>query len=105
MGSGRVRPHVREVFETLVEEGHHVYVWSSGGRAYAKRAAEEIGVSDLAFGYFSKSEPLPVSVDFAVDDHPSLIRPSGYLVKAFDGDPEDDELLPVVEEVRRASKA
>jgi phosphoglycolate phosphatase-like HAD superfamily hydrolase len=103
VGAGTARPKVREVFQTLADEGHHVYVWSSGGSAYAKRAAESLGVSDLAFGYFSKSEPPPVSVDFAVDDHPAMTRPSGYLIKPFDGDPDDAELFEALREIRKAA--
>jgi phosphoglycolate phosphatase-like HAD superfamily hydrolase len=103
VGSGAARPKVREVFEALVNDGHHVYIWSSAGSGYAKRAAEFTGVDDLAFGYFSKAEPPPVSVDFTVDDHPEMAGPSGHLIKPFDGDPKDEELLRVVEEVRRVS--
>lgn len=103
---GRARPNSREVFLTLIDEGHHVYVWSSGGSAYAKRAAEFLEVDDLAFGYFSKSEPPPVSVDFMVDDHPAMLSTvrDGYLIKPFDGDPEDIELLKALREIRKATE-
>lgn len=103
---GKARPNTREVFQTLIDEGHHVYIWSSGGSAYAKRAAELLEVDDLAFGYFSKSEPPPVSVDFIVDDHPSLVSSmhNGYLIKPFDGDPEDIDLLKALREIRETAK-
>jgi phosphoglycolate phosphatase-like HAD superfamily hydrolase len=104
VGAGAARPKVREVFETLIGEGHHVYIWSSAGSGYARRAAEFIGVDDLPFGYFSKAEPPPVSVDFAVDDHPEMAGPSGYLIKPFDGDPDDEELLEALREIRKAAK-
>ncbi len=105
VGSGMARPKIREVFQTLIDEGHHVYIWSSAGSAYAKRAAGFIGVDDLAFGYFSKSEPPPVSVDFTVDDHPAMVGTfgDGYLIKPFDGDSEDVDLLKALREIRKAA--
>lgn len=104
VGAGRPRPKVREVFQTLIGEGHHVYIWSSAGSGYAKRAAEFVGVDDLAFGYFSKGDPPPVGVDFAVDDFAAMTHPSGYHIKPFDGNPEDEELLEALREIRRATR-
>lgn len=106
ISGGMARPHVREVFQTLIDEGHHVYIWSSAGSGYARRAAESIGVDDLAFGYFSKADPPPVSVDFTVDDHPAMVGTfsDGHLIKPFDGDPEDGELLEVLREIRKAAE-
>lgn len=104
LGGGAARPHVREVFEELSGRGHHLYIWSSGGESYARRAAEALGVSDLVRGCFSKSAPLPVRVDFAVDDHPAMVEPyGGYAVRPFRGDPDDAALLAVLQAVRRAA--
>ncbi|AHY45524.1 Hypothetical Protein RradSPS_0241 [Rubrobacter radiotolerans] len=101
---GRARPHVREVFETLTREGHRVYLWSSGGRAYANSAAALLGVEDLVLECFSKSSYLPVSVDFVVDDYPDLVAMhGGHTVPFFDGDPEDDGLLAALDAVRKAA--
>ncbi|WP_119066095.1 HAD hydrolase family protein [Rubrobacter indicoceani] len=101
LGAGRARPHVRRVFEKLISEGHHVYIWSGGGARYAKNAAETLGVEDLIFGIFSKSSDLPVAVDFAVDDYPDLVlRHGGYVVEAFEGDPDDSKLLEVLGAVK-----
>jgi phosphoserine phosphatase len=38
------RPHAREVFQEFREMGREVYLWSSGGGAYAAEAAELLGV-------------------------------------------------------------
>jgi phosphoglycolate phosphatase-like HAD superfamily hydrolase len=106
VGAGMARPHIREVFEALIGEGHHVYIWSSAGSGYARRAAEFVGVDDLAFGYFSKAEPPPVSVDFTVDDHPAMVETfsDGHLIKPFDRDPNDAELLEALREIRKAAE-
>lgn len=96
VSGGRPRPHAREVFQRLAEMGHHTYLWSSGGNAYAASAARLLGVEDLVLGCFGKSVPPPVSVDFVVDDDPGMAdRYGGYTVAAFSGDPEDRELLNV----------
>jgi len=102
VSGGRPRPHAREVFRELVEMGHHVYLWSSAGSAYAASAARLLSVEDLAFGYFSKSTPPPVSVDFVVDDQPDFAEfHGGYAIPPFDGDPDDEKLWKVVERLRR----
>ena len=95
---GIPRPHVREVFAELAAVGHDVYLWSSAGAAYASSAAELLGVEDLVFGCCSKFASPPVTVDYAVDDHPDLVsRYGGYAIVPFDGDPEDQELRRVAE--------
>jgi len=97
VSGGRPRPHAREVFLKLSEMGHHPYLWSSGGNAYAASAARLLGVEDLVFGCFGKSVPPPAGVDFVVDDDPGVAEHyGGYTVSAFAGDPEDRELLSVL---------
>ena len=96
VSGGRPRPHAREVFQRLAEMGHHPYLWSSGGNAYAASAAKLLNVEDLVFGCFGKSAPPPASVDFVVDDDPGVAdRYGGYTVSAFAGDPEDRVLLSI----------
>ncbi|HZY65947.1 MAG TPA: hypothetical protein VFE21_08725 [Rubrobacteraceae bacterium] len=103
VSGGRPRPHAREVFQEIERLGHHVYLWSSGGSAYAARAAKLLNLGDIAYGCFGKTSSLPVTVDFVVDDQPHLVHEhGGYHIAPFDGDPEDRELLDVVEAVRRA---
>lgn len=96
VSGGRPRPHTRDVFLRLLEMGHHVYLWSSGGSAYAASAARLLGVEDLVFGCFGKAAPPPVTVDFVVDDQPGVAEQyGGYTVSAFAGDPGDRDLLSV----------
>jgi hypothetical protein len=96
----RPRPHTREVFLRLIDMGHHVYLWSSRGGAYAAHAAWLLGVEDLVFGCFGKAGVTPVSVDFVVDDQPSMAeRYGGYAVAAFEGERGDRELLGIPEAV------
>jgi hypothetical protein len=94
------RPHAREVFQELKEAGHEVYLWSSGGGAYAAAAADLLRVADLVKGCFGKRHEPEVAVDFAVDDDASVVESYGSLrVAPFEGDPWDDELLRVTEAV------
>ena len=91
------RPHVREVFAKLAEAGHDVYLWSSARAGYASSAAALLGVEDVVFGCYSKFAP-PVTVDYAVDDHPDVVDLyGGYAIATFGGDPEDRELWKVAE--------
>jgi len=90
------------VFLELAEMGHHPYLWSSAGSAYARAAAEALRIEDLVFGCFSKSMPPSVSADFVVDDQPDFAESrGGYAKPPFDGDPPDEELWKVVERLRR----
>lgn len=101
LSGGEARPHVRHVFEELTGMGHHVYIWSGGGAAYAGGSAEALGVDDLVFGTFSKSGEIPVTVDFAVDDFPMLVdHYGGYTVEPYYGGSEDDGLLAVLDAVK-----
>lgn len=102
ISAGRPRPHVREVFLELSDMGHHIYLWSSGGAAYAAQAAKVLGVDDVVLECFPKSASLPVSVDFIVDDYPGLVEAyRGHAVPPFDGDPDDEELWEVIGTVSR----
>jgi hypothetical protein len=92
------RPHAREAFLRLKEAGHEVYLWSSGGGAYAAAAAEVLGVADLVAGCIGKRHEPDVPVDFAVDDDLSVVESyGGYRVEPFGGDPGDEELLRAAE--------
>ena len=94
------RPHAREAFLTLKEDGHDLYLWSSGGAGYAATAAEILGVTDLVSGCFSKRREPDVPVDFAVDDDVSVVEAhGGYHITPFDGDPGDEELLRAAEAI------
>ena len=97
ISGGVPRPEARAVFQELESLGHHVYLWSSGGSAYCAQAAELLELEDIAYGYFNKSGPVPVTVDFAVDDQPHLVEEhGGYRITPFDGNPNDKDLWEVV---------
>ena len=90
------RPYAREVFCRIKEAGPEVYLWSSGGGAYAASAADLLGVADLVGGCFGKRREPEVGVDFAVDDDASVVESyGGYGVEPFEGDLWDEELLGV----------
>lgn len=96
------RPRAREVFLMIKEEGHDLYLWSSGGAGYAVTAADLLGVADIISGCFDKRQEPDVPVDFAVDDDASVVEAhGGYRVTPFDGDPWDEELLRVAEAIGR----
>ena len=99
--SGNIpRPHAREVFLKIESLGHQVYIWSSAGGAYAARAARLLNLEDIAYGYFRKRDQIPVTIDFAVDDQPGIVRQyGGYEIIPFDGDPNDEELWKTVEKL------
>ncbi len=102
ISGGVPRPHAREVFQEIESSGHHVYLWSSAGSSYCAQAAQLLDLEDVAYGYFSKSDSLPVTVDFAVDDQPHLVEEyGGYEITPFQGDPEDTELWKVAEAIGR----
>ena len=77
----------------------------SGGESYAARAACVVGVGDVVKGCCPKRHPPEgVAVDYAVDDDEGVVEEfGGQLVSACRGDPEDTELLRVVEALRRGS--
>jgi hypothetical protein len=93
------RPHAREVFLKLTEMGHDVYLWSTAGEGYAAHAVWVLGVEDVVRGCFGKrSVPEDITVDFVVDDNERYVESHvGYLVRPYQGDPGDRELLGVVE--------
>ena len=47
VGSTRIpMPEVIRQVRRLHENGHMLYLWSSGGADYARRSAEELGISE-----------------------------------------------------------
>ncbi len=100
VSGGTPRPHTREVFRKIESLGHHVYLWSSAGGAYAAHAAKLLNLEDVAYGYFGKTDQIPVTVDFTVDDQPGIVeRYGGYRITPFTGNLDDRELWRVVEKL------
>jgi hypothetical protein len=98
---GYHRPHAREVFLKLTELGHRVYLWSTAGEGYAANAAWVLGVENLVKGCFLKGQlPEGVTVDYVVDDDENIVEEHrGCVVRPYEGDPWDSELLGVLEAV------
>jgi hypothetical protein len=105
MGDGRLRPHAKEVFTTLTEAGHPIYIWSGVGiRRFDMRYH---GLHDFVTGYFVKPtyryrerlEELDVTVfpDFCVDDHQEVIDAFGGVCVSEFARKDDRELLDVLE--------
>jgi hypothetical protein len=106
----RLRPHVREVFEALREDGHAIYIWSGMGERW--EVIEEFGLGELISGCFSKPlfdhiarlQELGVTVrpDFVIDDHEEPVSVFGGEVieppsVPLDG---DTEMLRIYETIR-----
>ena len=103
-GDESPRPRAREAFLRLREQGHDLYLWSSGGAGYAAAAAELLGIADLVAGCFDKRQEPNVPVDFTVDDDAGIVESyGGYRVGAFGGDPLDEELLRAAEAVEASA--
>lgn len=98
----RLRPHTRKVLRALQAEGHHVYLWSAGGRDYAQQICRQFGLEGLVLGAFGKDEET-LSPDYIVDDDPEFLeRHTGFLVKPyFAAAREDGALLEALEAFRR----
>jgi len=110
MWNGKLRPHTRDVFEALRNEGHKIYIWSGVGiRRWDMKRHE---LQDYVEDYFVK--PLDryreraytefkvnVPIDYVIDDHPAVIDAfdHGYYI-ADELKPNDRELLDVLDQVR-----
>jgi phosphoglycolate phosphatase-like HAD superfamily hydrolase len=112
---GSLRPHTREIFEQLVREGHHVYIWSGVGIRTAEIEAH--GLAEYVSGVFQKPRTdfqdgltrfgIPVTPHFVVDDYPQIVEHFGghQISPYYDVRYRDTELLHIprkVEEMRRA---
>lgn len=110
----RLRPGVRELFETLRAAGHAVYLWSGIGARWEIVQAFDLGA--LVAGCYDKPlyqyeamlEPLgiPARPDFVVDDHPHLVHAFGGCVvqRYLSPDPADREMARVGVEIARAAE-
>jgi hypothetical protein len=106
----RLRPHVREVFQQLRDDGHDVYLWSGLGKRW--EVVERFALRDLILDCFEK--PLfrhverlgelgvPMRPDFVIDDHPEPVEVfGGYHIPAPRAPlDEDDQMLRVYDAIR-----
>ncbi|GGO26442.1 DUF705 domain-containing protein [Deinococcus humi] len=72
---GRARipiPAVIRHVRTLYEQGAHLYCWSSGGAAYARESAGEVGLEDVFLAFLPK--PMVMLDDQAVQTWRRLLQ-------------------------------
>ncbi len=107
--NGALRPHVREVFQRLVEDGHNIYVWSGVGIRW--EVVDKHGLRSLVTDCCLKPVSdyrqgigrldVPVNPDFCVDDHPQLIEALGgeAIRPYFWPDERDQEMLRIYDAI------
>ena len=108
MWNGSLRPHTRDVFTALREDGHTIYIWSGIGirqwdmkRHELDSFVEDYFIKPLE-DHHAKLESLgvPMTPDFVIDDHKSVVDAFGGYHIADEAGPEDRALLDVLEMVR-----
>ena len=73
VGSKRIpMPGVVRRVRALAEEGHELWLWSSGGAEYARTSAEELGIAELFAGFLPK--PGMILDDQAFEEWRGLIH-------------------------------
>jgi hypothetical protein len=109
MWNGKLRNHTREVFTSLRESGHTIYIWSGVGirRWDMKRHELDEFVEDYFIKpleqHHEKLEALgvPFVPDYVIDDHKTVVDAfGGYHIPDIAG-PDDDELLKVLAEINQ----
>jgi hypothetical protein len=99
---GSLRPGTRSVFERLVSDGHHVYVWS--GRGVRTSEVHRAGLGDLVSGIYQKPLSdfaagltrcgIPVRPEFVIDDYPGIVEFFGGLcIRPYHGGAQADNEL------------
>jgi hypothetical protein len=105
--NGKLRNHTREVFVSLRDAGHTIYVWSGVGiRRWDMRRHE---LDEFVEDYFIKPlddhharlEPLGVKVkpDFVIDDHKTVVDAFGGYHIPDVAKPDDAEMLEVLRQI------
>lgn len=110
---GTLRPHVREVFQSLSEDGHRVYIWSGVGLRH--EVVRRFDLAPFVRGVYLKPleryrEMLPhlgvdVVPDFVVDDHAEVVRAFGGMhIRPYDyPSASDAEMLRAYALIREAA--
>ena len=112
---GILRPHVRQVFQALIDDGHRIYIWSGVGLRH--RVLQAHNLTSFVSGVFVKPledhwASLPrlgvdVEPQFVVDDHRQVvdafggmhIQPYSYPSK------HDTEMLRAYALIKQAAEA
>lgn len=107
----RLRPHVREVFQRLRDDGHAIYVWSGRGKRWDVVLHYEL--KDLIVtchekpleDFHDKLAELGVDVppDFVIDDYYSVVHAFGgyYIAPPRNPFDKDREMWRVYDAVNR----
>jgi hypothetical protein len=106
----RLRPHVREVFQQLKDDGHTIYLWSGVGKRW--EVVEQFGLHEYVTDCFEKPlyehvarlAELGVSVvpDFCIDDHeePVAVFGGAVILPAETPLDADREMLRIYESIQ-----
>jgi hypothetical protein len=54
LGGASLRPHTRELLTAVRAGGSRCVLWSGGGASWARRKADQFGITDLLDGYYGK---------------------------------------------------
>ncbi len=107
--NGSLRPHVYEVFQKLLDDGHDIYIWSGVGlrweiidRHKLRSYIKDCFVKPTQ-NYVQGLEILgiPIRPDFCVDDHVELVNAlGGEAVKPYYwADQRDREMLRIYDAI------
>ncbi len=111
---GSLRPHVKEIFEKIKQDGHDIYIWSGVGlrwevvnRHDLKQYIETCYIKPLS-DYRESLVELGVNImpDFCIDDHNGVVLAfSGTAVRPYyTKNPNDEEMLRVYQDIQAAAK-
>ena len=107
---GSLRPLVKEVFEQIILDGHHIYIWSGVGLRWYE--IDKHGLRSYIKGCYVKPlwdhrrrlALLGVDVEphFVIDDYEEVVEVfGGHTIKPyFRRDPADQEMARVYEKIR-----
>ena len=111
---GALRPHVKDVFQALVDDGHRIYIWSGVGLRH--QVIQFHGLSEFVSGVYMKPledhhralEKLGVEVEpeFVIDDHKQVVDAFGgmHSVPYWYASAEDTEMLRAYSMIKEASE-
>jgi hypothetical protein len=115
---GSLRPLVHETFKALVDEGHHIYIWSGVRTPEIVRTevVERHGLATYVTDCFQKPRfdyiaqwqrrAAGVQPDFIVDDYPEIVDAfGGILIKPYSQAKPDNDLERVYLAIKAAGDA
>jgi hypothetical protein len=113
---GSLRPLVRETFQTLVHDGHRIFVWSGvrTGDEVRRQVVQRHGLERYVTDCFHKPRDnyreqwlqsgVEVQPDFIVDDYPEIVEVfGGVLIKPYLWAQPDAELERIYAAIKLAA--